>query len=114
MWKLSGTIYYQHQSRRLSELDQLVWHEAFAIEWAPTPSGPWRSDWHDLNGIVTTNQESTVRLSMFFPVKQQFAPTCMRGTWICSDSSLTNAQYVMIDEAGIISARGFYRVKLAE
>jgi hypothetical protein len=44
------------------------------IEWASHPNGPWRSDWFDLRGIVSSTGIAEVRFPMFYRVTRVAEP----------------------------------------
>lgn len=74
---------------------------AFGVEWAPSASGPWYTNWNALDAIVTTHTSTTVDVSMFFRVKQAFSPLAMRGVWMILHPTYGNV-YFIVNEDGII------------
>ena len=54
--------------------DNPGWGGIFAVEWAPSPAGPWCRDWSGLAAIVSTQPSVSVSVPMCYRVVQEPLP----------------------------------------
>jgi hypothetical protein len=94
---------------------QLTWTNApgtngFTVQWAPTVTGPWSSNWQALDSLITTSTQKTVSVPMFYRVKQGFSLASARGVWIMGDlptPSRGNMCYIA-QEDGVLSESAMF------
>jgi len=83
----------------LSGNGRLTWTNAYqnglyGVEWAPSLTGPWQSDWTALKSLVVMGDTATVDVPMFYRVKCQtnlFMPMPMGGYLEMSVSNAVGA-----------------------
>ncbi|MCX6930061.1 MAG: hypothetical protein NT154_43650 [Verrucomicrobia bacterium] len=76
---------------------------AFTVQWTPTVTGPWSSNWLALDSLITTSSQTTVSVPMFYRVAQGFSLASMHGTWIMSDLTTGGNNYFIAQDDGILS-----------
>jgi len=94
---------------------QLTWTNlsgtnGFAVLWAAEATGPWSSDWHALDSIVSMSTQTTVSVPMFYRVAQGFSPASMRGLWIASFPT-SEAVYFRAEDDGLLSEVGMFNLR---
>jgi len=94
---------------------QLTWTNVpgtngFTIQWAPTVTGPWSSNWHALDSIISTSAQTGVSVPMFYRVSQGFSLASMRGLWLASSPTSGNI-YFRTEDNGLLSEVGIFNVR---
>jgi hypothetical protein len=91
---------------------QLTWTNSpgtngFTVQWAPTVTGPWSSNWQALDSLITTSTQKTVSVPMFYRVQQGFSLASARGVWIFTTPSKGNMFYIA-QEDGLLSESAMF------
>jgi hypothetical protein len=94
---------------------QLTWTNipgtnGFTVQWAPAVTGPWLSNWHTLDSIVSTGAQTTASVPMFYRVVQGFSPAPMRGLWIATSPTQGNV-YFRAEDDGLLSEVGLFNLR---
>lgn len=94
------------------------------VQWAPSVTGPWSTNWNALDSIITTGTQTTAAVPMFYRLSQGFTSSSARGTWIFGSSpplAMGNMFFTCLDD-GIIAEsamfapqapQGFFTVEAA-
>jgi hypothetical protein len=80
---------------------------AFVVQWAPSASGPWSTNWHALDSIITTARQTLVSVPVFYRLAQAFTPATLRGPWIIQYAEEGNIFFIAAED-GAISESGIF------
>jgi hypothetical protein len=94
---------------------QLTWTNiagtnGFTVQWAPAVTGPWSSNWHALDSIISTGAQTTASVPMFYRVVQGFSLASMRGLWIGA-SPINGNIYFRAEDDGLLSEVGIFNLR---
>ncbi len=88
----------------------LVGTNGFTVQWAPAVTGPWSSNWHALDSIISTGAQTTVSVPMFYRTVQGFSLASMRGLWIGA-SPINGNVYFRAEDGGLLSEVGIFNLR---